>query len=127
MIHSCIVPAPLAGGTITISKCGSEERRRAATEYMQFSFEEAGVQAHIIEFSSLDRRVYNVEATLEGSLAGTGDKKHLWLAARVDCVYNARVNDDASGLVSIFAAARALKQIDPKYTVHFVAYDPEEF
>lgn len=115
-------PAPLNSGEVTIAERGSEEGRRAAAEYMKESFEAMGIPARIIEFSLDDRRGFNVEATLRG----TEREKHLWVTAHLDSVYNAGASDDASGLVSILLTARALKQIEPKHTVHFVAYDLEE-
>jgi aminopeptidase YwaD len=48
------------------------------------------------------------------------------VTAHLDSVGNAGANDDASGLVSILMTARALKQLHPEHTVHFVAYDLEE-
>src|SRR5215210_1816757 len=115
-------PAPLASGEVTIAERGSEEGRRAAAEYMKESFEAMGIPARIIEFTLDDRRGFNVEATLRGSEG----EKHLWVTAHLDSVYNAGASDDASGLVSILLTARALKQIEPKHTIHFVAYDLEE-
>jgi Zn-dependent M28 family amino/carboxypeptidase len=41
-------------------------------------------------------------------------------------VHNAGANDDASGLTSILLTAKALEEIGPEHTVHFVAYDLEE-
>jgi Peptidase family M28 len=115
-------PAPLADGTITITERGSERGRRAAAEYMKESFEAMGIPARVIEFTLDDKHGFNVEATLQG----TEGKKHLWVTAHLDSVYNAGASDDASGLVSILLTARALKQVNPKHTVHFVAYDLEE-
>jgi hypothetical protein len=115
-------PAPLASGATTISERGSEVGRRAAAEYMQESFEAAGIPARILEFTSGDRRGFNVEATLQG----TGGGKHLCLTAHLDSFYNPGASDDASGLVSLLMTARTLKELDPKHTVHFVAYDLEE-
>jgi aminopeptidase YwaD len=89
---------------------------------MKESFEAEGVPARILEFTSDYGRGFNVEATLQG----TEGQKHLWMTAHLDSLYNAGANDDASGLVSVLLTARALKQIDPKHTVHFVAYDLEE-
>jgi hypothetical protein len=63
---------------------------------------------------------------VEATLHGTGDRKHLWVTAHLDSVYTAGANDDASGLVSILMTAKALMQIHPEHTVHFVAYDLEE-
>ena len=118
--------APLAGGAVTITDRGSEERRRAVAEYMKESFEATGVPARILEFTSDNRfgtkRGFNVEATLEG----TEGKKHLWVTAHLDNVFNAGANDNATGLVSILMSARALEQLEPTHTVHFVAYDLEE-
>ncbi|MDP8972751.1 MAG: M20/M25/M40 family metallo-hydrolase, partial [Actinomycetota bacterium] len=68
------------------------------------------------------RRGFNVEATLQG----TEGEKHLWVTAHLDSVYNAGASDDASGLVSILLTAKALKEVEPKHTIHFVAYDLEE-
>ncbi len=115
-------PAPLPSGAVTISDRGSEGGRRAAAEYMKESFEETGIPARILEFTYGDRRGYNVEAILEG----TEGEKHLWVTAHLDSFYNAGASDNASGLASILSTARALKQIDPQHTVHFVAYDLEE-
>ncbi len=115
-------PAPLPSGLNTIDQRGSEEGRRTAAEYMKESFEEIGIPARILQFTSDYGRGYNVEATLEG----TEGKKHLWVSAHLDSFYNAGAEDDASGLVSILSTARALKQLNPKHTVHFVAYDLEE-
>ncbi len=115
-------PAPLSDGEVTISERGSEEGRRAAARYMKESFEEIGIPARILEFTLDERRGFNVEATLEG----TEGEKHLWVSAHLDSVYNAGASDDASGLVSILLSARALKELDPEHTVHFVAYDLEE-
>jgi hypothetical protein len=115
-------PAPLEGGAATIVERGSENGRRAAAEYMEQSFEEMGVPARVLEFTSDYGRGFNVEATLRGS----GGGKHLWVTAHLDSVGNAGANDDASGLVSILMTARALKRLDPEHTVHFVAYDLEE-
>jgi hypothetical protein len=115
-------PAPLASGSTTITERGSEDGRRAAAQYMKESFEEIGIPARILEFTYGDRRGFNVEATLEG----TEGQKHLWVTAHLDSFYNAGANDNASGLVSILSAAKALKQIDPQHTIHFVAYDLEE-
>lgn len=115
-------PAPLAGGATTISERGSEDGRRTAAEYMKESFEEIGIPARILEFTSGNRRGFNVEATLQG----TKGQKHLWVTAHLDSVYNAGAEDDASGLVSILSTAKALRQFDPEHTVHFVAYDLEE-
>jgi hypothetical protein len=117
-----VSPAPLDGGETTISERGSDEGRRAAAEYMEESFEEMGIPARIIEFSVDDGTGYNVEATVEG----TGGGKHLWVTAHLDSVYNAGASDDASGLVSILSTAKALEEIGPEHTVHFVAYDLEE-
>ena len=115
-------PAPLSGGEVTIAERGSEEGRRTAAAYMEESFEAAGIPARTIEFALDDRRGFNVEATLEGA----GGGKHLWVTAHLDSVYNAGASDDASGLVSILLIAKALKQLEPEQTVHFVAYDLEE-
>jgi hypothetical protein len=115
-------PAPLEGGVATIAERGSVNGRRAAAEYMEQSFEEMGIPARILEFTSDEGRGFNVEATLRG----TGGEKHLWVTAHLDSVGNAGANDDASGLASILMTARALKRLDPEHTVHFVAYDLEE-
>lgn len=117
-----VSPAPLAGGEITITERGSEEGRRATAEYLEESFEAAGIPARIIEFELDNRRGFNVEATLQG----TGGEKHLWVTAHLDSVYNAGASDDASGLVSILLTAKALRQLEPEHTVHFVAFDLEE-
>ncbi len=121
-----VSPAPLAGGEIAIAERGSEEGRGAAARYMKESFEAAGVPARVIEFSIDDRRGFNVEATLQGTLEEAGDGKHLWVTAHLDSAYNAGASDDASGLVSLLEIAKALRQLEPKHTVHFVAYDLEE-
>jgi hypothetical protein len=117
-----VSPAPLESGEVTISERGSMDGRRAAAEYMEESFEEMGIPARILEFTSDYGRGFNVEATLRGN----EKEKHLWVTAHLDSVHNAGANDDASGLASILMTARALKQIDPEHTVHFVAYDLEE-
>jgi hypothetical protein len=117
-----VSPALLESGEDTISERGSEAGRRAAAEYVELSFEEMGIPARILEFTSDYGRGYNVEATLHGS----GGEKHLWVTAHLDSVHNAGANDDASGLVSILMTAKALKKIHPEHTVHFVAYDLEE-
>jgi hypothetical protein len=114
--------APLESGTVKIAERGSTGGRKAAAEYLEFSFEEMGIPARILKFTSGDRRGFNVEATLRG----TEGEKHLWVTAHLDSVHNAGANDDASGLVSILLTAKALKQLDPEHTVHFVAYDLEE-
>jgi hypothetical protein len=115
-------PAPLSSGPTTISDRGSEGGRRAAAEYMKESFEGMGIPARILEFTSDNRRGFNVEGTLEG----TEGAKHLWVTAHLDSFYNAGAEDDASGLASVLSTAKALKQLNPKHTVHFVAYDLEE-
>jgi hypothetical protein len=115
-------PAPLEGGTVSITERGSVEGRRAAAGYMEESFEEIGIPARIIEFYSGNVRGFNVEATLKGN----GGDKHLWVSAHLDSVSVPGANDNASGLVSILLTARALKQLHPEHTVHFVAYDLEE-
>ena len=117
-----ISPAPLSSGPTTIAERGSEDGRRAAARYMKESFEAAGIPARVLEFTLDGRPGFNVEATLQG----TEGKKHLWVTAHLDSVYNAGASDDASGLVSILMTARALGQLNPKQTVHFVAYDLEE-
>jgi hypothetical protein len=114
--------APIPSGKTTISERGSEKGRRAAAEYMRKSFEEAGITARILEFTSGGKRGYNVEATLKG----TEDGEHLWLTAHIDSVGNAGANDNASGLVLILSTAEALKRLDLEHTIHFVAYDLEE-
>jgi Peptidase family M28 len=115
-------PAPLKGGAVTIAERGSVNGRKAAAEYMEQSFEEMGISARILEFTSGDGRGFNVEAILPG----IGGEKHLWVTAHLDSVHNAGANDDASGLVSILLTARALERLKPEHTVHFVAYDLEE-
>ena len=117
-------PVSLEGGKeTTISERGSEKGRKAAAEYMEVSFEEAGIPARILEFTSGADRGYNVEATLKGSEG----EKHLWVTAHMDSVGNAGANDNASGLVMLLLTARALKQqLELEHTVHFVAYDLEE-
>lgn len=115
-------PAPLSSSLTTIAERGSEEGRRTAAQYMKESFEEMGIPARILEFTSDYGRGYNVEATLHG----TEGAKHLWVTAHLDSFFNAGAEDDASGLVSILSTARALKKLNPEHTVHFVAYDLEE-
>jgi hypothetical protein len=115
-------PAPLRGGEITISERGSEGGRRAAAQYMKESFEEMGLPARVLEFTSAERRGFNVEATFQG----TGGEKHLWVTAHLDSFYNPGASDDASGLVSILLTAKVLRDLDPEHTIHFVAYDLEE-
>jgi hypothetical protein len=115
-------PAPLEGGAVTIDERGSVEGRRASAEYIEESFEEIGIPARILEFYSGNMRGFNVEATLKGN----GGEKHLWVTAHLDSVSVPGANDNASGLVSILLTARALKQLHPEHTVHFVAYDLEE-
>ncbi len=113
----------LPSGPTMISERGSEDGRRAAAEYMRESFEEIGLSARVLEFTYGDDRLgYNVEGTLEG----TEGERHLWVTAHLDSFYNPGANDNASGLVSILLTAKALKQLNPKHTVHFVAYDFEE-
>jgi hypothetical protein len=114
-------PATIGGREVTISERGSADGRRAA-EYMESSFEEMGVPACVLGFTSGSMRGYTVEATLKG----TGGERHLWVTAHLDSVHNAGANDDASGLTSILLTAKALKEIEPEHTVHFVAYDLEE-
>src|SRR5215212_6151128 len=89
---------------------------------MESSFEELGIPARILEFSSEGLRGFNVEATLRG----TRGRRHLWVSAHLDPVHNAGANDDASGLTSILLTAKALKELEPEHNVHFVAYDLEE-
>jgi hypothetical protein len=115
-------PAPLEGGAVTIAERGSVEGRRAAAKYMEESFEKMDIPARIIEFQWANVSGFNVEATLKGN----GGDKHLWVTAHLDSVGVPGANDDASGLVSILLAAKALKQLHPEHTVHFVAYDLEE-
>jgi hypothetical protein len=115
-------PAPLDGREVMISERGTESGRRAAARYMKSSFEEMGIPARIHEFRSGGLRGFNVEATLRG----TEDGRHLWVTAHLDSVHNAGANDDASGLTSILLTAKALEEIGPEHTVHFVAYDLEE-
>jgi hypothetical protein len=115
-------PAPLKGGAVTIAERGSVEGRRAAAEYMEESFEKMGIPARIVEFHWANVSGFNVEATLKGN----GGDKHLWVTAHLDSVGVPGANDDASGLVNILLTARALKQLHPEHTVHFVAYDLEE-
>jgi len=110
------------GKETTISERGSEEGRKAAAEYMEASFEEAGVPARILEFDAMAERGYNVEATLEGSEG----ERHLWVTAHMDSVNNAGAEDNASGLVMLLLAAEALEGLEMEHTVHFVAYDLEE-
>jgi acetylornithine deacetylase/succinyl-diaminopimelate desuccinylase-like protein len=106
-----------------ISERGSEDGRRAATQYMDEYFEAIDIPARILEFTYGNRGGFDVELTLQG----TEGEKHLCVTAHLDSVYNAGANDDASGLVSLLVTARALKQLNPQHTVHFVAYDLEEF
>jgi Zn-dependent M28 family amino/carboxypeptidase len=89
---------------------------------MEQSFEEMGIPARVLEFTSDEARGFNVEATLRG----TGSGKHLWVTAHLDSVGNAGANDDASGLASILMTARVLERLDLEHTIHFVAYDLEE-
>jgi hypothetical protein len=113
------------GKETTISERGSEEGRKAAAEYMEASFEEASVPARILEFDAMaggSHHGYNVEATLKGSEGG----KHLWVTAHMDSVNNAGAEDNASGLVMLLLAAKALEGLEMEHTVHFVAYDLEE-
>ena len=117
-----VSPAPLADGEVTIAERGSEDGRRVAASYLEESFEAAGIPARVIEFTLDGKRGFNVEATLRGSEG----KKHLWVTAHLDSVYNAGASDDASGLVSILLTAKALQQLEPEHTIHFVAYDLEE-
>lgn len=116
-------PAPLADGETTISDRGSEDGRRAAAGYMKESFEAMGIPTRILEFTSGNRRGFNVEATLQG-IEG---KKHLWVTAHLDSFYNAGAEDDASGLVSILLIAKALGQLSPKNTVPGTGFSPGEF
>jgi hypothetical protein len=117
-----VSPVPLASGALTIAERGSLSGRKAAAEYMQRSFEAAGIPARTLTFTSAYGRGFNVEATLQG----TDADKHLWVTAHLDSVHNAGANDDASGLVSLLMTASALEDLDLKHTVHFVAYDLEE-
>jgi len=96
---------------------------------MEQSFEEMGLPARILEFTSEEGCGYNVEATLHGS----GSEKHLWVTAHLDSltphlesVGIAGANDNASGLTLLLMTARVLKHLELKHTVHFVAYDLEE-
>jgi Zn-dependent M28 family amino/carboxypeptidase len=119
-------PVSLGGGEqTTISERGSEKGRKAAAEYMEASFEEVGVPARILRFPpspANPERGYNVEATLQG----TGSEKHLWVTAHLDSVNNAGAEDNASGLVMLLLAAKALEGLEMEHTVHFVALDLEE-
>jgi hypothetical protein len=115
-------PAPLADGALTITERGSVDGRSAAAEYMEESFEEMGIPARILEFTSDGRPGFNVEATLQG----TKGERHLWVTAHLDSVYNAGANDDASGLVLLLMTAKVLDRLDLKHTIHLVAYDLEE-
>jgi Iap family predicted aminopeptidase len=110
------------GERTTISERGSAKGRKAAAEYMEASFEEAGVPARILPFDAQADRGYNVEATLQGSEG----EKHLWVTAHMDSVNNAGAEDNASGLVMLLLAAEALEGLEMEHTVHFVAYDLEE-
>jgi hypothetical protein len=124
-------PAPLEGGAVTIAERGSVDGRRVAAEYMEQSFEQMGIPARILEFTSDSEsgifrsdseRGFNVEATL----AGSEGEQHLWVTAHLDSVGNAGANDNASGLTLLLMTAKALEHLELRHTVHFVAYDLEE-
>ena len=116
-------PVSLEGGKkAIISERGSQKGRKAAAEYMESSFEEAGVPARILPFDAQADRGYNVEATLQG----TDGEKHLWVTAHMDSAGNAGAEDNASGLVMLLLAAEALEGLEMEHTIHFVAYDLEE-
>ncbi len=120
---SGVKPAPLSSGEQSIQERGSADGRNLAKEYIRKNFEAAGLQVEEQPFTSSDgKKGTNVIGTLRGS----DPKSHLHVTAHYDSAGNPGAEDNASGVVGMMTAAKAIQGMQPKANIHFIALDLEE-
>ena len=118
-----VLPVSLSTGSDVIEERGSTEGRNTARRYIYEQFSSFGLETNLHSFvSSTGKTGENVEALIRG----TSEGKHLFVTAHFDSANNPGADDNASGVVSLLQAAKALAGQQVSNTIHFVAFDLEE-
>jgi len=104
-----------------ISERKSKAGEKLAIAYLEKEFSRYGYKTSRHKYGFLTKRE-NFIAELEGK----DPSKVLIISAHIDSVGNAGANDDGSGVISMLAIAKALKDFDFKYTLRFVGFSGEE-
>lgn len=94
-----------------------------AAAYIENQFKENGYQPMLHSFEVQGKKYTNVEATIKGS-----SKQIIVIGAHYDTVAGCPgADDNGTGVVSVLELARLLKDINPLYTLRFVAFPNEEY
>ncbi len=119
------VPVMVGGDEFTIeSRFYDNATNAIAAQWIYEQFESLGLQTEYQYFGSLGE---NVVATITGT---TYPDQQYIICAHYDDVPWAGIapgaDDNASGTVAVLEAARLLANMNPLYTVKFIAFDEEE-
>ncbi|WP_438027828.1 M28 family peptidase [Sorangium sp. So ce233] len=115
-------PVNLGGRSVVIRERGSENGRSLARTWLRQQYQALGFNVQEHTYRSGWSQGVNVTA----DRAGADPSRVLILSAHYDSVNNAGADDDASGIVSSLAIARALKDTPLNIGLRIVAFDQEE-
>ncbi|KYF77190.1 Zn-dependent exopeptidase M28 [Sorangium cellulosum] len=115
-------PVNLGGRSVVIRERGSENGRALTRTWLRQQYQALGFNVQEHTYRSGWSQGVNVTA----DRAGADPSRLLILSAHYDSVSNAGADDDASGIVSSLAIARALKDTPLNIGLRLVAFDQEE-
>ncbi|WP_437735699.1 M28 family peptidase [Sorangium sp. So ce1335] len=115
-------PVNVGGRSVVIRERGSENGRALTRTWLRQQYQALGftVQEHTY------RSGWNQGVNVTADRHGADPSRVLILGAHYDSVSNAGADDDASGIVSSLAIARALKDTPLNIGLRIVAFDQEE-
>jgi uncharacterized protein with GYD domain len=111
-------PTDIGNGPFTLSERGSNAGRVAARAWMRRALE-------ALKFTVVEQPFVG-GVNLVADRMGANTKKALILSAHYDSVQNAGADDDASGIISAFGVAHALRAASLTRGLRIVAFDLEE-
>jgi len=112
------------GGEIGERNVYQPRRLRAAAEYVETQFTDAGFKVTRQGFTALGETCYNLEVELTGKIRGG---EIVVIGAHYDTVFGSPgANDNGTGIAGVLALARMWAGREPERTMRFVAFVNEE-
>lgn len=112
----------LDNNKIFLNERKSKNGRKNALAYLQHEYEKLGFQVTYHTYSDYFYSGKNIIAEKKG----TDPSKYLIISAHFDTVRTPGADDDASGIIAGLTIAKALKDVDLKYSLRVLGFDQEE-
>jgi len=113
-------PITVNGQTVTLTNRQSADNKAKARAWLRANYEAMGFTVSEQAYST------GINLVAEKRVSSQANDKIFVISGHLDTVATAGADDDGSGVISSLTVARAIKDLNLKNTIRFVAFDEEE-